>query len=88
MMRWQTPKGTIELASLSVNDKHTIPVSELYRDALGHFNNGNLVEANTLCQSILNCHPEHTDTLHLAGLVYHQTASITGPLNLSTRLSG
>jgi len=47
-MRWQTPKGTIELASLNVNDKHTIAVSELYRDAMGHFNNGRLVEASCI----------------------------------------
>jgi tetratricopeptide (TPR) repeat protein len=73
MMRWQTPKGTIELAPLNVNDKHTIPVSELYKDAMAHFNGGRLVEAGALCQCILRLLPEHADTLHLLGLIYHQS---------------
>ena len=38
MMRWQTPKGTIELAPLQpAAVEQTVPVSELLKDAMAHF---------------------------------------------------
>jgi tetratricopeptide (TPR) repeat protein len=73
MMRWQTPKGTIELAPLQpAAEEHAVQVSELLKDAMTHFTANRLQEAGALCQSILRILPDHTDTLHLYGVTYHQ----------------
>ena len=74
-MRWHTPKGTIELAPVeettAPEDDRSIPVAEVLKDAMAHFNGNRLVESAALCQAILRQYPEHADTLHLLGVVHH-----------------
>ncbi len=45
----------------------------LYLSAVSHHRAGQLAQAESLYQQVLNANPRHADALHMLGLVYYQT---------------
>lgn len=48
-------------------------LQKLYLSALGYHRQGQLTEAKSLYQQLLVSNPNHADTLHMLGVVHHQT---------------
>ncbi|HXW26920.1 MAG TPA: tetratricopeptide repeat protein [Xanthobacteraceae bacterium] len=49
------------------------PAAAAFASAVRHFQAGRLAEAGTLCQRALAADSDHMDSLHLLGLIAHQT---------------
>ncbi len=45
----------------------------LYLSAVSHHRAGQLMQAESLYQQVLNANPKHADALHMLGVVYYQT---------------
>ena len=71
-MRWFTPKGTIELTPVNMQDSQAVANADLMADAMSHFNDERFVEAMSICQTILRHHPDDAPALHLLGLVHYR----------------
>lgn len=59
--------------------------NSLFEKALRHFNQGNIQEANRLCQTLLSNTPDHAQGLCLQGMISRQTGQSADAIQFITR---
>ncbi|MDK2122905.1 glycosyltransferase [Parachitinimonas caeni] len=66
-------------------DQTTVSLQDAFRHALQQHQQGHLAEAETIYRQILAVAPNHADSLHLLGLIYHQVGKHRTAIELILR---
>ncbi len=56
-----------------------------YEQAFGHYQNGRLQKAEECCRALLTSDKRHSDTLHLLGMIFHQSGKDQKAIDLINR---
>jgi protein O-GlcNAc transferase len=68
-----------------IEKQSMIDVNAKLARAVRFHQDGQLLKAGQIYQAILDRYPTHADTLHLAGLLAHQTGDDKGAVDLITK---
>ena len=81
-MRFLTSKGVIEITSAGFIKEDSLFLPEFLDRAIAYHQAGHLQEAESIYQSILKIQPQHSDALHLRGIIANQMGKFEVAVNL------